>query len=474
MPKVETDRSGLSPPLPLVFGLLTLVLVCLSRAVLNDGDTFTHVAAGGWMLEHGSVLRQDPFTATFAGAPWQAHEWLAEVLLAAAYRGAGLAGVTLLTAAAAAATFGLLARHVGRWCGWRETLLLTAAGLLCVIPSVLARPHILALPLMEVWVAGLLVARSERRAPGWGLLAAMVAWANLHGGFAFGIAIAAAMALEATLEHARDAERSAGGVRRWWVFVAGSVGAALLTPQGWDGLLFPLRLLGLDSLRLIQEWAPTDFREQRGIEAVIVALVVLLGTGRVKLPWFRLLLLAGLLHLAIEHARHSVLFGIVGALLLAEPVGRAFAGPIRVAAGSRWAWFGGPAIAAAMLLRLATPLPDQDSRVAPVSAMSQLPLAVVGTPVLNSTLFGGYLEMAGLRPFIDGRVELFGDAFVREFMALSQAELPGGSRLAQAVERYGIGWALLAVGDPLIAGFDGLAGWRRQYADGVAVVFVRG
>ena len=42
---------------------------------------------------------------------------------------------------------------------------LTAAALVCVMPSILARPHVLALPLLEWWVAGLLIARQERRAP---------------------------------------------------------------------------------------------------------------------------------------------------------------------------------------------------------------------------------------------------------------------------------------------------------------------
>lgn len=463
----QTDGPNRLYP-PVVFGLmLAILVVCSPQAVLNDGDTFTHIAAGGWMLEHLAVLRWDPFTSTFAGRPWTAHEWLSEVLFGAVYRVAGLSGVVLLTAAATATTLSNLARHLGRWCGWRATMLLTTAALLCVIPSVLARPHVLALPVLELWVAGLVIARYEGRAPGWRMLALMVAWANLHGGFAFGIALAAAFAVEATILPGRRA----GVVWRWWAFVAASFGAAMVTPQGWSGLLFPIQLLQFQSLGFIQEWQQVNFSEQFGFEAVILALVALLGTGRVRLPWFRLLLLLGLLHLSISHARHMLLFGITGTLILAEPVARVFTELRRVK--PRWGgmalyWMG---LALVAVARLGIPISSTDARVTPVSAVAQLSPEMARSPMLNSAQFGGYLELLGMHPFVDGRVELFGDGFMAELRAMAQV---GGQTLAAGVAAFGIEWAVLAADDPLVARFDELPGWRRQYGDKVAVVFVPG
>ena len=416
------------------------------------------------MVEHRSVLTWDPFSSTFAGRPWNAHEWLSEVLFGMAHRAAGLTGVVLLTAAAVAIAFINLARHIGRWCGWRATMLLTASALVCVMPSILARPHVLALPLFELWIAGLLIAREERRAPSWWLLPLMVVWANLHGSFAFGLAMGVAFALEASLER-RDRR-----ALLWCTFVATAFGAALLTPQGWHGLLFPFSLLQLHSLDVIKEWQPIDLSTEVGFDGVLLGLVVLLCTGRVKMSLLASVLLAGLLYLALAHSRHVVLFGVAGSLILAEPIGRAFAG-VRLAIlesrGLAVCWSG---IALVALLRLANPVSDIDSRAAPVSAMAQLPPGVASGNVLNSNQFGGYLALAGLHPFVDGRVELFGDAFIDQYLAMSQ---PDGKLLRRAVNRYGIAWALLAVDDPLVGVFDGIAGWQRQYADDVAVVFVR-
>ena len=453
---------------PAVFGLLAAVLVCALRAVLDDGDTYTHIAAGQWMLEHRSVLRRDPFSATFAGQPWVAHEWLSEVLLGVAHRAAGLTGVVLLTAAAVAVAFTNLARHIGRWCGWRETMLLAAAALLCIMPSILARPHMLALPLFEWWMAGLLIARHAGTRPSWWLLPVMTVWANLHGSFAFGLAMALAFAAEAWLQ---PGGRSGGWRGSWWVFAAGSIGAALLTPQGWNGLLFPVRLLQLHSLAAIKEWAPIDVSTDIGFDGAALGLIALLGTGRVRIPMIRSVMLAGLLYLAVAHSRHAMLFGVAGSLILAEPVGRAFAGARPATMGRRgWAlcW---TAVAVVAALRMADPVANVDSPAAPVSAVAQLPPDVARGRVLNSNQFGGYLALAGLHPFVDGRVELFGDAFIDEYLAMAQAD---GRSLRRGVDRYGIEWALLAVDDPLVAGFDAMAGWRRQYADSVAVVFVRG
>lgn len=259
--RVGDDSSLVYPPA--LFALLTAMLVCCLPDVLGDGNSYTHIAAGSWMLKHLRVLQADPLSSTLAGRPLIAHEWLSEVLLAGAYRADGLTGVVLLAAAAAALAMANLARHTGRWTGWMGTVLLTAAALLCAVTNFTARPHLLALPLLEVWVAGLLIARQEGRSPPWWLLAAMVVWANLHGGFAFGIALAVPFAAEASLAGQRRL------AWRWWGFMAGAVGAGLLTPNGLDGLLFPWRLLQLRSLGAIAEWQPTRFASDPGLEIAV-------------------------------------------------------------------------------------------------------------------------------------------------------------------------------------------------------------
>ena len=117
-----------------------------------------------WMLDHRALIRADPFSFTFAGKPWQVHEWLSEILMALAYRLSGWSGVVLLAGCAFAATAGLLLWHLGRFLpaarkAWSRFLpLLAASG------SLLARPHLLALPVLTFWTIALLrrATRGER------------------------------------------------------------------------------------------------------------------------------------------------------------------------------------------------------------------------------------------------------------------------------------------------------------------------
>lgn len=163
--------------------------LALSRGslLLLDGDTYWHIATGNRILQHVAVPHRDPFSFTVAGAPWVDHEWLGEVLMALAYDTAGWSGLVLLTALALASALGLLCRALGRWLPPLPSFLLTLLGYLTVLSTLLCRPHMLALPLLVVWGAGLARARAESRAPRFALVALMALWANLHGSFLFGL-----------------------------------------------------------------------------------------------------------------------------------------------------------------------------------------------------------------------------------------------------------------------------------------------
>src|SRR6185312_11297273 len=83
-------------------------------ALLNDPDTYLHIAAGRWMIAHGALPLSDPFSHSMAGAAWVPHEWLAEIVLASTYDAFGWGGTILLTAACFAAALALLARRLLR------------------------------------------------------------------------------------------------------------------------------------------------------------------------------------------------------------------------------------------------------------------------------------------------------------------------------------------------------------------------
>jgi hypothetical protein len=103
--------------------------------------------------------------------------------------------------------------------------------------------------------------------------------------------------------------------------------------------------------------------------------------------------------------------------------------------------------------------------------LAAVPADLRGKPVMNGYSFGGPLILAGMRPYIDGRSEMYGDAFFLDYMQISDGDM---ARFSRAVDRYGIRWTMLPNDDAsLIKQLDSSPEWRRLYSDKVGVIHVR-
>jgi hypothetical protein len=455
---------------PLFVALVVFALCAFSPAVLNDGDTWSHVATGDWILHHRAVPRVDPFSYTFNGAPWTAHEWLAETLFALAHRLAGWSGVVLLTGAAAGAAVFVVARRAARELTGPALLALAVLSFGLMSGGLLARPHVLALPLLALWADQLFAARDQNRAPSIAVALLMAIWANLHGGFAFGLALIGPFALEALW--LASAERRGAVFVDWALFGLASVAAALITPFGLEGLLFPLKLTNLAYLAQIKEWQPENFAHPGPLEFALLALIGLALTKPLRLAPMRLLQLVGLIHMSLQHMRHEMLLAMLAPMLLARPVANALGAGAGASARP-----GRGAVAAALALglvltgaRLASPIVRVDSATAPISALWALPTGLREKPVLNNYAFGGYLIYTHLHPFIDGRADMFGDAFLAQYARILAGE---PEAVEETLKRRDIAWTIFAPGQRAAALMDHEPGWRRLYADPWAVVHVR-
>ena len=316
------DAAPVSPAaLPcLVATVAYVVILIVGGNLLNDADSYWHLAVGQWIVDNG-FPHADPFSFTFAGHPWIAKEWLSQVLYYGAWHLAGWPGVVLLAAAAIATSFGLLARFLEDRLAPATALVFVAAAFMLVAPHALARPHALAMPVMIGWMGGLLYASEQKKAPSYWLLPLMVAWANLHGGFVFGIFMVSAFGLDAVAAAApADRWRTAGA---WVRFAILALIAACITPYGPESFLAAFRVLDLGSaLNFIDEWRPADFSHLAGLE-----IALLLGTGFAlwrgfTLPWPRIVILIGLIHMALSAERNAELLGLIAPLLIAAPLAR--------------------------------------------------------------------------------------------------------------------------------------------------------
>jgi hypothetical protein len=474
---------------PLVVGVVTLALFGLAGrdAVLGDPDTYWHLAAGRWILEHGAIPSQDPFSHSAPGAPWVAHEWLSEILLAGLLSFAGWDGPALAAAAVTAGTLAYMTRFLLARMEPMHALALTFVAAMMLATHLLARPHVFAWPVMALWTGTLVNAAESGRRPPWWLLGVMAVWANLHGGFTLGLALAAGLAVEAVLGTPADKRRHAA--LAWGSFLALAVLASMVTPHGWSGIWHTVLMLNLKfSLEVITEWKSLNFHEPQALELWLLLALALAFSGALRLPWLRIAMLLALVHLALKFGRSTATLGLLSPFLVATPLARHWARMRRGASDAETldrffrllaapASKMGLALAAAMIAIGVAVAPSSGGH-APKplrtleAAVAAARAAGLSGPVLNSYNFGGYLIYRGIPVLIDGRADMYGDEFMKQYVAATSVSEPDA--LPAMLTKFRIQWTLLQPGMPAVALLDRLPGWRRVYSDDVAVVHAAG
>ena len=461
--------------LPLWVGVAIYALfVATGDHLLNDPDTYWQIVLGQWILDHKAVPRTDIYSFTMYGQPWISTQWLAQVLLAASYSIAGWTGPVVLAAASIAATLGLLVRFLSRRLTEAASIAFVATGVALVAGHLLARPHVLALPIMVAWVGSLVAAADRRGAPSFWLLPLMTLWANLHGGFVLGLALIAPLALDAVWN--ADAPRRPALVLRWVLFTAAALVASGVTPYGWDALFAARRILNLGAaLELIGEWRPANFAHPGALEgAVMLGLALVLWRG-VTLPPIRLVLVVGLVLMALQHVRNAEVLALLAPMVLAAPLAGQFGGPDDIArpAGSpRGVLYAGVAVllVAGTLAFTSMHRFEPNVRQSPVAAVAALK-KMNFTRVFNDYDFGGYLIANGVATFIDGRTELFGEKFFVDHNAASGLMEP--DNLFRLLEEYKIEATLMRTQSAATKLLDHIDGWQKIYSDGIATIHLR-
>jgi hypothetical protein len=444
--------------------LLAFAYIAFAPLLFNDGDTYWHLGAGQWISAHFEVPVTDPFSFSAHGRAWTAHEWLSELMMAWAYGLASWAGVAIVFAGAVCLMLLVAGRELLR--AVKPVHAAAALVLLFVLvePSLLARPHVLAWPVVAAWTILLMRARERHRAPPLAAALLMLVWANLHASFAFGLVMIPFFALEALIQE-RDRKWA---LLSWGLFAHVSLAVTLVNPSGLQGLLYAFQVSSMKILPLINEWRPSSLSKDPLFFAMtaIATLTVVLRKPRLSVP--RLLLIAALFYLALTHARHQALFGIVSVLLVASSLGHsgrdddAFprAAVIMLGAGLLF-------ISA---IRLVAPMPHRDTPVYPGAAIASVPPALRSQPVLNAYDFGGALILHGVAPFIDGRADMYGDEHTADAYAIERGD---AQRFNAAVTRWNIRWTILHPTEKLVSVLDRDPAWRRAYADKYAVIHVR-
>src|SRR5438874_2225016 len=178
-----------------------LFFLSAGEILLRDSDSLWQIKIGQSILDHGAMPYTDVYSFTRFGEPWLSRSWLSQVLLATVHGAFDWAGPVILTSLAIGVTVGIFIYLLDPYLDPARSILLVTLALLMSGTHFLARPHMLALPVMLAFVGGLMVAADHRSHPSWLLLPLMVLWANLHGGFVLGLGL-----IWMALTHSRNIE----------------------------------------------------------------------------------------------------------------------------------------------------------------------------------------------------------------------------------------------------------------------------
>lgn len=307
---------------------LSIVALVLGIAIMGfarttaDPDLWGHLRFGLDLLETGSVIRPDPYSYLTAGVTWVNHEWLAEALMAIAWRaadafGSPATGLVLLKLAMVVAVVGILYWHLL----WRGLSAIAAGTIvLAYLPVLLpwlgaVRPQMFTYACFALTIAA--IARAEAGQPRmlWVMPPVFALWANLHGGFLAGGGICALWLMARAVRRVFAREGVAASTwgdeaRRFWLPVMVTGLATLATPYAGDLWLF-LRTALTPRLE-IAEWNPIVATSPEGVAYVILLTPTVLGwiySRREKRPVLVFLYLVAAL-LPLIARRHSPLFAL--------------------------------------------------------------------------------------------------------------------------------------------------------------------
>ena len=496
----------------LIAGFLLLALI--SSRILSSPDLGWHIRAGERIVAEKAIPDTDNFTHTVEGNRWWVNQSLSEILFFTVFRGFGgyksLGGPALIVLRflIVLGIWAVLLRS-GNLVRARSELITGGVLLVALLASashMLLRPFLLSALLLAV--TGLIVENYRRKGEGrlWLLPVIFAIWAHVHPGFLYGTALLGAYCagewIRARVIWLRgDVTLLKGAAYRKLFLYSGLavggalVSGALINPSGVEAILLPIGLMKTRYFfEVLSEFQKAHFWRDRFFTALLIIAVASV-IPRKRRDATDIIALAIFALFATRAVRVILPFAMVAAPIairnLAPPGERYLSDRsvpgrglrIAVAVGillyTSWWWRHDP---------LRIPLPQERMESAedfswaantyPVKAYRFLEFARLPGEVFHPDQFGGsfiWYFYPKRKNFVDGRVEVFGEAFWQNDYFRILGCGPGWEDL---LRRYNVNTLLLRQGtaygsDRINALLPTMNDWALVYFDDEAVIYVR-
>lgn len=489
--KIQAIRNALVPGLIDILFIVVFILALASGAQMLsiDSDLGRHLTIGNYILDHQIVPTRDLFSYTLSNQPRPPYEWLSQVLFALVNRLLGLDGTILFTAILIALIFSFLFKLASRRCGspliaFSVTLLAMGASSIHWLP----RPHIFTFLFLAIWVENLEQLRKGGHVKLLTFFLLMLFWANLHGGFVFGILAWCAYSAGWLWTKWQNKADNQTGQK---LLLAGlvSLTASVVTPGLWRNWEAVLNNRSSFILSRTAETMPPNLCALSVLPfTLLLILTVILFLANYKtFSASHFFLLAGLGGTSLLISRNIPLFAVACAPIVAElakdsltrckiwtQIEKRFSGFSRQSA-----WHVFPILITSLtVLFFASQSFHRhrtvfqfDPQVFPVGAMNWLEVHPQSGRMFNEFNWGGYILYRAWpqqQVFLDSQSDFYGEPFMKDYEQVISAR--GDWKIL--LEKYEVTWAIIPPALPLAVELK-TQGWQPIYEDETAIILLK-
>ncbi len=501
----------------LVFIVLLVALTYGATAsrLLGDAGIGWHIRNGQQMLQTHSITRTDSFSSTMNGQAWYAWEWLYDLGIASIHGWLGLNGVVLVTATIIAATFAFVLRiALCRGGSLPPTVVLLMLSLGASAIHWLARPHVLSWLFAVVWfqvVDSWESATTDRNRRLFWLPVLMVGWVNLHGGFLVGFLLLGVYLAGNLIEYFTcSKQREIGNrLKQLGTVALLSLLASLVNPFGYQLHVHIYQYLSNRFLmNHIEEFRSPNFHgaAEQCFVALLLITIVVLAIARSKPRASQVLVILFAAASGLYASRNLPVSSMLLVLIVAPLLSRAV---VEASADEGVAsWLRGffsrcdsftsrmgrmelnlrsglwPVVAVIMSLAIclqhgrlgSRELMDAqfDAKRFPVQAVEAISQReMISGPIFCPDYWGGYLIYRlypQARVFMDDRHDLYGEAFLKEYLKVIRVQ-PGWERVLSDGQ---VGFVLVPRESALATILRQTKPWIAIHEDEAAVLFQNG
>jgi len=458
---------------------------------LSDGDFWWHLKTGEYIVRNFSIPRIDFYSFTVPGKPWVAHEWLSEVIFYLVYSRAGFNTLIFIFTVLTVLAFWIVFRRTNSHPFVKGFAVLLSVW--SILPTMGVRPRTFTLLFAALYLAVLHRFVRERATRAiWWLVPLMIVWVNLHAGYLLGLVLIGVAITGVMLDAWFAGEKLASQWPRLktlvLVFVACLV-AVNLNPQGPRIFVFPFEFfLSPVQQDQIVDWLSPDFHQKElfPLLALIMLTIAALALWPQRVRPSELLLYLATLYMTLKSNRHMAILALVAGPMLADYLQhwldttrftRMFGESRSATTGTRKIIFNlillVPLIACLIKLKSVIYSPPTQKQVGvPLNAVSYLKQnGITGNTFTDPNIWGGYLiwETPSNPVYIDGRIDMYGDEFMREYLGI----IHGVTRWQEPFDKYSVQVAIVSPTSQLRLQLEQSPQWQQLYRDEMAVVFTR-